>query len=196
MNKVLRITGMLAVLVLIVGLLGAAVAFAQDSEGESTPEDGIFGFGRRGLHFGRGPGVGLVDPAEMHAAIASTLNMSVDELEAALAEGTPLVVLAEQQGVEIEVVREAMEAVRVAAINEAVAAGTITQEQADWMLERAGAPGPCRQGQGAAGLGPGFGGFGPRSGGMQNGGRFDDPGSGGPFGGPRGGGQRFGNQSS
>jgi len=92
--------------------------------------------GPAGPFYGEGPGMNLVDADVMHAAIADALGISVEELDAARAEGTSLVALAEELGVEIETVREAMEAVREDAINQALADGVITEEQAEWLLSR------------------------------------------------------------
>ena len=117
--------------------------------------------GPAGPFYGEGPGMNLVDANVMHQAIADALGISVEELEAARAEGTSLMALAEEQGVEIEAVRAAMEAVREEAINQALAEGAISEEQAEWLLSRPAfgqghgpLNGPC------SGEGP-FGGHGP-----------------------------------
>lgn len=113
----------------------------------------------------------LMQHEEMQAAIAGALGITVDELEAARAEGKRLPELAAELGVALEDVLTAVKAAHEAAILQAVEDGLITQEQADWMLERHN----NGMGMGMPGGGPrgghhgGHGGFGPQSGGQGNG---------------------------
>src|SRR5688500_17051142 len=138
------IAGLLVAL-MIVGVIGATNAFAQSA----TPNILMHGRGQGG---GRGLG-----EAEL-AAAAEALNMTAAELSTALQAGTRFEQLAEEAGVDLQDVRDAIQTVREtelrARIEQAVADGTMTQEKADWLLE---------------GLdkgfldGPGFGfGFGPK----------------------------------
>ena len=119
---------------------------------EDGPGFGIRGFGmmmgRRGGHWGGPMGGGMCD----QAALAEQLGMTTDELTAELKAGKTIAELAEEKGVDLEAARiEAMKK----QMQQAVEAGTLTQEQADWML----------QGM-EQGLMPGAGGFG---GGMHGG---------------------------
>lgn len=109
---------------------------------------------------GRGPGGGPqidVDP-EVHerirsavqAAVAETLGMTVEELEAAHEAGTDLRELAEAAGVEPEALREATESARIAAIDQAVADGLLTAEEAEQLK----AMPPVRPGRGGPHGGP------------------------------------------
>lgn len=176
MKRLMKITGIGMGLLLILALIMVAPALAQGPNPSSN-------------NGGGGPcqvaGLLDVDPAEMHAAIAEALGVSVEEFEAARAGGTTLFQLAQQLGVEMDVVREAMSAVREAAIDEALAAGEITEAQAQWLKTR----------PGAGGYGYGYG----YRGGLQNGHGFGAKGHmrgqgrqfGGPFGG-RGFGARMG----
>lgn len=133
MNKSLRIaviTGVLvALLALVVGVTGA---FAQ---GPSTP-DPANGSGQ--MYRGNDAGLGImaVDEAEMHAAIADALGMSLQDFEAALAEGKTPYLLASEQGIDFTDVLTAMGDAHADALKLAVAEGLITQERADWMLSR------------------------------------------------------------
>ncbi len=122
------------------------------------------GFGGRGRFGGCGGRMGgflNVDRETMHTAVADALGISVEELDAALADGQSLASLAEEKGVDMADVQAAMQAVRDEAIQQAVEDGLITQEQADLLKE-----------QGGLGLGFGRG--------------HDGHGRGGHFGGPRG----------
>jgi hypothetical protein len=107
---------------------------------------------------GRGPGGGVLEPYEdiIHEKIAAALGISLEEFEAAREAGATLHDLAQKYGVDFDVVREAMLEGRAEAIKQAVADGVITQEQADWMLQRMGGMG-YRRGSGAGacdGTGP------------------------------------------
>jgi len=68
-------------------------------------------------------------------AVAQSLNLTQDELEAKLADGQDLVEVAQAQGVAEEDLPALLEDARSNALGAAVAAGVLTQEQADWMLE-------------------------------------------------------------
>jgi hypothetical protein len=92
------------------------------------------------------------------AALAEALGMSVEELEAAVAEGQRPGELIAAAGLDPATVREAMQAAREQYINAAVADGTITQEQADFLLT-APVRGPGGRGGHRGGGGPGGMGF-------------------------------------
>jgi hypothetical protein len=127
-NKMLLVIGGLLAALLVVGVVGATSAYAQEPANM--------------LQHGRGPGgggrgFGLGD-AELEAA-AKVLGMTADEVSSALQSGQTLQDLATEKGVAIEDVQAAIQAVRVeemrANIAQAVADGTMTQEKADWLLE-------------------------------------------------------------
>jgi hypothetical protein len=150
MNKkyLLVIGGLLAAL-LVVGVVGATSAYAQEPTAPS--------------HHGGGPGGGRGLNDAALEAVADVLGMTTDDVTAALQDGQTLQDLADEAGVDIEDVRAAIQAVHEAEMRERIAQavedGTITQENADWLLEGLdkgfiGGPG---------GFGHGFGG--PRGGG-------------------------------
>ncbi len=103
----------------------------------------------------------IFDPAAEQAAIADALGLTVEELEAAQAEGVHIFDLAAQQDVDMADVQAAIEAYRAEAVQAAVDAGTITQAQADRILSQEG----CLGGLG----GPGGPGGGRHHGGMRGG---------------------------
>jgi uncharacterized protein YidB (DUF937 family) len=107
---------------------------------------------------------------DAQAATAEALGLTVEELAAAHEDGTRLPQLAEEQGVDLETVMTAVSDARTAAIDQAVADGTLTQEQADLLQSQEGP----RFGGPRGNCGPRDGG--PRGGGQQ-GGQFG-PGSG------------------
>ena len=65
--------------------------------------------------------------------------MSTDELSAALEDGQTLQDLADEAGVDIQEVKDALNALREEGMREQIAQavedGTMTQEKADWLLE-------------------------------------------------------------
>lgn len=154
MKKTLLIVG-LAVLAL--GILGVGVAFAQGGQ----PPVGQGGYGW--MH----------DYVEQ--ALAAKLGLTEEQVEEQLAAGTPMYQIALDNGIKQEDLANFMNEVHQEALAKAVKDGVITQERADWMLQRmqnmyqygAGFGNcPMHNGQGAPfgqGRGPGMmgGGYGP-----------------------------------
>jgi len=143
MNKksLLILAGVALIVLLLAGLGGAALVFAQ----EPTPPipfgwhgggRGWGGFGGRGMGGSAWAGGG---PWTMFDTAAETLGLTPEELFAEMLAGKSLAEIAEEQGLEVEEVYDAMNAARTEAIPEiieqAVEDGSLTQEQADWVLE-------------------------------------------------------------
>jgi len=84
-------------------------------------------------------GLGRGGQWTMFDTAAEALGLTPEELFAELHAGKSLDEVAEEQGVDVKVVRDAMNAARVEtmrqAIEQAVEDRNMTQEQADWMLE-------------------------------------------------------------
>jgi hypothetical protein len=150
-NKMLVVIAGLLAALLVVGVVGASGVFAQSS----TAAHGGPGHGR-GFRLGT---------AELQAA-AQALNMTTDELTAALQGGKTLEQIATDQGVDYADVQEAIQTAHASElrdrIQQAVEDGTITQENADWLLEGLdkgfiGVPGAFGLGgpHGGHGFGPG-----------------------------------------
>lgn len=124
--------------ILVVGLVatvGVGIVSAQDD----TPEPPLDGRGRgRGMGFDREGGMGLfaIDSDAIHAKLAELLGMKIDDFEAAHEAGETIYSLALEYGVDVEVLQAVMAEAHAEALAQAVADGVITQEQADWMLER------------------------------------------------------------
>lgn len=104
--------------------VAAELATAMPGRGGHGHGDG--GFGRGG--FGRGMGADVV---------ADALGLTVDELVAAIRDGQTIAEIAAAEGVDVQVVVDAMVAEVEARLDEAVAAGTLTQEEADAHLATA-----------------------------------------------------------
>ena len=124
-NKMSILIAGLLVALLVVGVIGATNTLAQGSYDL--------------MQHGRGPGGGRgLGQVELEAA-AKVLGMTAEELSTALQSGKTLQNLADEAGVDIEDVRAAIQAAHEtelrARVAQAVADGTITQENADWLLE-------------------------------------------------------------
>lgn len=123
-NKMSVLIAGLLVALLVVGVVGATNAYAQNPLGAQ-------------LH-GGGPGGRGLGLAGLQVA-AEALNMTTDELITALRSGRTLEELANEAGVELQAVQDAIQAARVTEMRERIQqagdAGTITQEHADWLLE-------------------------------------------------------------
>ena len=133
MNNFMRTAGIVAVLVASLALVVVVTgAFAQ---GPSTPEP-TDGTGQ--MHRGNGAGMGVmaVDEADMHAAIADALGMTLENFEAALAESKTPFTLASEMGIDFADIQAAMSAMHTEALEQATADGVITQETASSMLSR------------------------------------------------------------
>lgn len=120
-----------------VAVLMTGIASAQDDT-TPAPETTLPKPEGRGFGFGRGLGgqVGL-------EAAAEALGMTADELSAELWAGRTLADVAEEKGVDLvelqatvqAAVQAEMQANMREMIDQAVQNGTITQENADWLLE-------------------------------------------------------------
>lgn len=141
--------GALVIALLAVGVYGTTTALADDS----NPPFPFGGRGPGGPHGGRG-----LDGAALEA-VAGVLDMSTDELSAALESGKTLQELADEAGVDMQKIHDALSALREENLRERITQAledkTITQEHADWLLE--GLDKGFLDGPGL-GLGRGFGG--------------------------------------
>jgi hypothetical protein len=127
-KKFIWLAGALVVALLAVGVYGTTTVFANGNNPQHP-------FGQRGPggHGGRS-----LDDASL-AAVASVLNMSTDDLSAALQNGKTLQELADAASVDMQAVTDALNSVRQTElrdrINQAVTDGTMTQDKANWLLE-------------------------------------------------------------
>lgn len=141
MKKYLVVIAVIAVLVVALGTAG--FVYAQSS----TPLSGVWGMGggRGFCGSGNGDVSGTAVPGQtgvIHDGVVSyfaeKLGIAVDEINSRLANGETMAQIALSTGLSYEEFRTLMVDARTAAINQAVADGTLTQEQADWMLSRGG----------------------------------------------------------
>jgi lambda repressor-like predicted transcriptional regulator len=130
-KRLLVISSGALVLLLLVGLIGGTLVFAQDTEQDTSGP----GPGGRGEMLGWGGG----SWAEFDVA-AKALGLTPNELFVELHDaGKTLTEIAQEKGVDITTVQDALNASRAEAqqqaIAQAVADGTMSQEQANWLLE-------------------------------------------------------------
>jgi hypothetical protein len=131
-KKSILIGGLLAaLLVAVVAGLGAKSAFAQSGTTGSTTTTPLHGHGPGG----RGGGLSLTG---LQVA-AEKLGMTTDELITALQSGKTLEQIAQEKGVDYATIQTAIQQQNHAdlrtRIQQAVTDGTITQANADWLLE-------------------------------------------------------------
>src|SRR5512145_271250 len=119
MKKTLLIAGLI---VLALGALGVGVVFAQ---GGQPPVTGMMGQGGYGW---------MHDYVEQ--ALAAKLKLTEQQVEEQLAAGKPMYQIALDNGVKQEDLATFMNGVHKDAFDKAVKDGVMTQEQADWMLQR------------------------------------------------------------
>jgi hypothetical protein len=152
-KRLMVLSGGALMALLLVGLVGGSLVFAQGTEPTvPAPGDGLRwgGFGWDGGSWTQ------FDTA------AETLGLTPNELFIKLHdEGKTLTEIAQEQGVDTSTLQDAMNAQRTEAqresIQQAVVDGNLSQEQADWLLE--GLDKGFMSGMRGMGMGPGgFGG--------------------------------------
>jgi hypothetical protein len=169
MKKLVGVVGALALVTALgVFAVGAVGAQTATPPGQGTPPTGM-----RGAPPG-GPGPDFFGGSTAaFDAQAKALNLTPTQLFEQLHGGKTLTEIAQAQGVELTKVQEAVKAVQVQAtkdrISQAVKDGSMTQGQADWLLEGL-----------AKGYMDGGPGFGPFGGGHMMGGMGPGPRGGGP----------------
>ena len=112
-----------------------------------------YGYGPGGMMGGRGTrierGAGFMHEY-MISAFASAVGLTVDQVNTRVQNGETLTQIANAQGFTGDKLTQLVTQIRQAALDQAVAAGVITQAQADLMLER-------MKNYSGQGFGPGFG---------------------------------------
>ncbi len=134
LKKVLIGVVLAGVLVAAFAAVGAVYAQAGTPQGEFP-----FGMGRRGMMANSqglaGTGEGLLHDY-MVEAFAEKLNVSVEEINETLASGGRVIDIALEQGLTVDEFRALMLDARAQAVDQALADGVITQDQADWLKTR------------------------------------------------------------
>lgn len=162
MNKLLKSLVVLAVVAIAFG--SATAVFAQSSTPQGTGPGVGFTNGRGGKGGGMlgangtTPQSGLLHDA-MIAFFAEEFDLSVEELNELIAEGETLGAIALEKGLTFDDFRALMVDARAVALDQAVANGDLTQEQADWLKTRGAgvgqATGGCGRGNSQGGFGTG-----------------------------------------
>ena len=164
MKKTIWIVGLVAVVVVALGVFGVGVALAQDAQ---PP------VGRGGMMNG---GYGLMHDY-VEKALADKLGITEADVESALASGNTMYQIALDNGIAEADVPALLTEVHTTAFDKAVADGVVTREQADFMLQRMTTNGfntgncPMQNGQGGQ-YGRGQGMMNGQGQGMMGGGRW------------------------
>lgn len=142
MKKILMAGVLVSVLVLAGGAIGIAYAQTPAPPTPSTPGTGVYGPGMMRGGYGRGlmstAWTGNFGPLHeyMVNAFATSLGLTPEELQTRLASGETMATIAQSLELSLEDFRNLMIEARTNAINQAVADGVLTQEFANWMLQR------------------------------------------------------------
>ena len=117
----------------VVGLAWARTAYAQTQ----TPPAPGYRYGMMGGQYGGYGMMGNWDYGPMHdymvAALAETLNLTPEEVQSRIDNGETPWQIAQAQGLSEEQIQQAMLDAHDKALDKAVEAGLLTQDQADWM---------------------------------------------------------------
>lgn len=127
--------GLAFMLVLTLGLGLVGAVSAQGPNGVVTPETNGDLLGRAWGHMRAGFGV-------MYKVIEDLLGLTHDEIHALRLEGNTLSEIANEQGVTDEDLIDAIVTAKTEVIDQAVADGELTEEQAEWLIERSKALAP------------------------------------------------------
>jgi hypothetical protein len=135
-----KFTITIMVIAVVVLALGAAgVAYAQSTAQGTGTGSGSGRMGGRGSNGGMGAGNMNAGDGILHdymiAAYAEELNIPIADLEARLDQGETMAQIAISTGLTFDQFRTLMIETRLQAIDQAVADGTLTQQQADWMKQ-------------------------------------------------------------
>jgi hypothetical protein len=157
MKKIVLVLAGVVVLFAVFGAVGFAYAQTQTPPDEDAPSATAPGWGMMGRSGGgmmRGTGFGPMHEY-MEQALAARLGLTEEVIEDKLAAGESMYSIAQAQGLTDAEISDLMLAARDEALKAAVTAGTLTQEQADRMLQHMQQMGGS--GMGAGGCGGGYG---------------------------------------
>ncbi len=133
MKKVVSV-GLALLVISLASLAAVGVASAQGPQAAPTPQ-GESLLGRAWGHLREGMGI-------VSDAIAELLGLTPEEIHAQREEGKTLAEIANEQGITDEALIQAILDGRTEAIEQALADGLLTQEQADWLIAKAEAMAP------------------------------------------------------
>jgi hypothetical protein len=136
-----RITKIILVSVILLGVIGVAVISSNALAKEQTQTINVNVCGSEflgGKHVGSGLRGGMFSQSGLDAA-AKLLGITVDELQTQLRAGANLADLADDSGVDLQTLRDAVESAQKAELKnelqQSVSDGDLTQAEADWMIK-------------------------------------------------------------
>lgn len=136
MKKTFTFIAILGIAVLAFSAIGTAFAHGPNPGSPDGDDPYPYGYG----HMGGGYGMGWYgEEGPLHdamiASLAEALELPADELEARHDAGETLWEIAEAEGLTEDEIQKLMFSAHDQALENAVAEGWLTQEQADWMSE-------------------------------------------------------------
>lgn len=156
MTKLMKTLMIVALVAIALGAVG--VAYAQSNPPQPATGTGYGMMGGRGRMGGADRGLySDVLHDYLVTAWAQQLGLTVEEVQTRLDKGETVAQIALAQGKTFEEFRSLMVTVRSQAIDQALADGKLTQEQADWLKQRGAGMmgGQVGRGRGARGAGQG-----------------------------------------
>ena len=144
-KRLVTVSGAVLAALLLLSAAAVTAVFAQEPDPEAEPKapfmhrfDGMRE-GRRGGFGGGMFGERADGPGTRMESLSEALGLTSEELRAELREGKTIEEIAEAQGVDLEALQEAWAAEREQATRDAIAQavddGTMSKEQAQWILE-------------------------------------------------------------
>jgi hypothetical protein len=137
MNKVWKVIGLVGLLALVFGVTGVVLAQTDSPQANENPGYGPGMMGGRGRN---GSGLSYGDTGPYHDVMmeffAKELGLTVSQIESRLEAGETMWEIFESEGATWDEFIAIMKNARSAKLELAVADGTITQEQADFMSTR------------------------------------------------------------
>jgi hypothetical protein len=136
MSSKIKILSLLLVVVA-VAALGASAIFAQDSTDPTLPPCPMWAAGGQGMMMGMGTHrMWDSDTAPMFTAVAEALGIDTETLTSELQSGKSIADLAAEYGIDLATITASAQAGMEAHLSDLVAAGVLTQAQADAHLSQ------------------------------------------------------------
>jgi len=137
MNKVWKVLSLVGIFALVFGITGVVLAQTDAPQADEYPGFGPGMMGGRG-HYEGGLSYGDAGPYHdiMMESFAKALGLTLSQLESRLEIGETMREIFEAEGATWDEFVSIMKEARSAKLEQAVADGTITQEQADFMSSR------------------------------------------------------------
>lgn len=146
MKRIILAVSVLVAAVLVFAIVSPALAAGPQQGGPGKGDPAGWGMNENPRQQSDQAGVGLnlnmdiqldgMLEESLHQNLADALGISVEDIAAAEADGVTLSDVAVSLGFDLETFQDLLEQARVDALAEAVDSGSLSQEQADWLVSR------------------------------------------------------------